>query len=364
MKKVFFLILAVAVFACSKPGYKLTVSLMGAEGKVILEKMESGKLVAKDSAEVKDGVAVLNGAVELPDVYYLSVAGQRGKMILFLENSKINVVGKVDSINYASVTGCVVHDEYDVVNKKIRKISEEYMGYYKQAREADAAGDTAKSKELMNKVDEIYKGVGVLQEEFVKTHPASFATPYFLQSISYEKTATELEQLVNALDPNVAASSTIVALRERIEAMKRVEVGKIAPDFTQNDKDGNPVKMAEVIAKNEYTLLDFWASWCGPCRAENPNVVAVFNAYKEKGFGVFGISLDQDKGKWLEAIEKDQLAWPHVSDLLYWNNSAAKMYAVNSIPANFLVNKQGEIVAKGLHGDDLKAKISELLDKK
>ena len=363
MKKVWFLILTIAVFACTKPGYKLTVNLSGAEGKALLEKREAGKFVGKDSAEFKNGVAVLSGMVEMPDMYYVSVAGKPRKMMLFLENSPITIAGKADSIYLATVTGSKVHDEYNGVNQKIKKISDEYMAIYRQAQEAEKAGDTLKSKDLMAKVDEIYKGVGVLQEEFVKSNPASYATPYFLQSISYEKSAGELEQLIMALDPKVAATPSIVALKERVEKMKTVEVGKTAPDFTQNDQQGNPVKLSDIYSKNEYTLVDFWASWCGPCRGENPNVVAVFNAYKDKGFGVFGVSLDRDKEKWLQAIETDHLTWPHVSDLKYWENEAAKLYAVNSIPANFLLNKSGEIIAKGLRGEGLKAKIAELLDK-
>jgi peroxiredoxin len=364
MKRILFLILAVVVFGCTKPGYKLTVTLTGAEGKAILEKREAGKFVGTDSADFKKGVAVLSGVVVMPDMYFLSVAGKRAKMIVFLENSPISVNGKADSLNVATVTGSKVHDEFTAIEKKKEKIYKEYREVYKQANDAKTAGDTVRSKELMAKVEEIYKGVGVIEEDFVKNNPGSYAAPYFLQRISYEKSAAELEKLLSTLDPKLASSQTIVALKDRVEKMKTVEVGKNAPDFTQNDTLGNPVKLSDVYSKNEYTLVDFWASWCGPCRGENPNVVAVYNAYKDKGFGVFGVSLDRDKDKWLSAIEKDKLTWPHVSDLKYWENAAAKLYAVNSIPANFLLNKKGEIIGIGLRGDKLKAKIAELLDKK
>ncbi|NQU87519.1 MAG: TlpA family protein disulfide reductase [Mariniphaga sp.] len=144
--------------------------------------------------------------------------------------------------------------------------------------------------------------------------------------------------------------------------MKTVAVGMTAPDFTQNDTEGNPLSFSDVYSANEYTLVDFWAAWCGPCRAENPNVVAVYNDYSEKGFTVFGVSLDQTKEDWLQAIEDDGLTWQHVSDLAYWNNAAAKLYAVNTIPSSLIVDKQGKIIAKNLRGEDLRAKISELLD--
>jgi peroxiredoxin len=151
-------------------------------------------------------------------------------------------------------------------------------------------------------------------------------------------------------------------LKERIEKLKTVAVGQVAPDFTMNDSDGNPVKFSDIYKQNEYTLLDFWAAWCGPCRQENPNIVAVYNDYKDKGFSVFGVSLDRDRDAWLKAIDDDNLTWPHVSDLAYWNNSAAQLYAVNSIPSSLIVDKNGKIIAKNKRDEELRETVSELLD--
>jgi peroxiredoxin len=137
-----------------------------------------------------------------------------------------------------------------------------------------------------------------------------------------------------------------------------VSVGQPAPEFTLNDPDGNPIAISSFRGK--YLLIDFWASWCGPCRRENPNVVTVYNDFNDKGFEIIGVSLDRDREKWLGAIESDHLTWPHVSDLQYWDSAAGKLYGINSIPANVLVDRGGIIVARNLHGDDLRKKLQEL----
>ncbi len=364
MKKYFLLILGVALFACTQQkGFKIEVNLDGADGQILLEQRVSGKWVAVDTAEIVNGTAVLEGEVEFPGAYYISNAGQRAKALVFVENSKMKMTGKADSIYFAEVTGSNTHDEYKVADDKIKKISEEYMAVYQDSRKAAAEGDTAKANELMNKVEELYNSSNSVQEDFVKGNPASYATPYFLSRIQYEKDADELDALLSALDPKLDKVQTVIELKEKVEKMKQVAVGQIAPDFVQNDADGNPVKFSDIYSTHELTLLDFWASWCGPCRRENPNVVAVYNEFKNDGFTVFGVSLDKEKDDWLKGISDDNLTWTHVSDLAYWDNAAAKIYAVSSIPQNLLINKKGEIVAKNKREDELRKAVADILGK-
>lgn len=363
MKKYFVLILGIALFACSQQpaGFKINVNLEGADGQVVLEERKDGAFVGIDTADVVDGVAVLEGSVEEPSMYYLSIVGQRAKAMLFVENADMSVTGKADSINFVSITGSKTNDEYKALNDQLKSIQEEYMGLYQESMQANAAGDTAKGAELMAKVEELYESTGTIQEDFVKNNPGSYVTPVILNSIQYGKEPTELEAMVNALEPKIQETQLIVDLKEQIEKMKSVAVGQTAPDFTQNDAEGNPVKFSDIYSQNELTLVDFWASWCGPCRRENPNVVAVFNEFNGKGFTVFGVSLDRDKDNWLKAIEDDNLTWQHVSDLAYWNNEAAKLYAVRSIPASLLVDKTGKIVAKDKRGDELRETVAGFL---
>lgn len=364
MKKVLFFIAAVALFACSRQekGFEITVNLEGAEGQILLEKRGASQWIPVDTADIVDGTAVLKGEVVVPEDHYLSVMGQRAKTILFVENTEMTVSGNAENLEQITVTGSKTHDEYNQVNKRIQEIGEEYMALYQQARESAAAGNEEQATQLMQQVEVLYESTNTMQADFVRNNPGSYAAPYFLSRVQYGMEVEELDKLVSALDPKLNEVPSIVALKERIEKLKTVAVGQIAPDFTMNDPDGNPVKFSEIYKKNEYTLLDFWAAWCGPCRQENPNIVAVYNDYKDKGFSVFGVSLDRDRDAWLKAIDDDNLTWDHVSDLAYWNNEAAQLYAVNSIPSSLIVDKNGRIVAKNKRGEELRETISELLD--
>lgn len=364
MKKLAVFIIAIAFFACSqqKEGFEIRVELEGAEGQVLLEKRGESNWIPVDTAEIVEGVAVLKGKVEAPEDHYISLLGQRAKTIVFVENADMMVTGKVDSLANVDVSGSATHDEYSRVNQQMQEIGDEYMAIYQQAREASAQGDTTRAQQLMEEVNELYESTTTLQADFVRSHPGSYASPFFIERVQHGLELDELDELVNSLDPKLESVPAIVALKERIEKLKTVAVGKTAPDFTMDDTEGNPVTFSDVYSQHEYTLLDFWAAWCGPCRQENPNIVAVYNEFKDDGFYVFGVSLDREKEAWLRAIDDDNLTWAHVSDLSYWNNAAAQMYAVNSIPSSLIVDKNGKIIAKNKRGDELRETVEELVN--
>ncbi|HYQ55741.1 MAG TPA: TlpA disulfide reductase family protein [Draconibacterium sp.] len=362
MRKLLIALLSVVLFACSQQkGYKISVQIDGAEGEVTLGKAVGGQLVGVDTAVFVNGVAVLEGEVEYPEMLYMSLNGGSARKSIFVENTEMSVTGKIDSIDAIIVSGSTTHNEYKSLNDEMSKIAEEYMAVYQEARKASVNGDTAQVNILMNQVEEIYGSIFKLQEDFIREHPASYVTPSLLAQIEPEMDGEKLAELVSSLDPKLEQLPVIIEIKNRIEKMKILAVGKIAPDFTQNDTEGNPVKFSDIYSKNELTLIDFWAAWCGPCRAENPNVVSTYQKYKDQGFGVLGVSLDQDKAAWLKAIEDDGLTWNHVSDLAYWNNAAAELYAVRSIPASFLVDKNGKIVAKNKRGEELQKTVESFL---
>ena len=362
MSKLFAIVLMALAFGCTKPGgYQIEVVLDGATGKVFLEQREGRNFVPSDTAEIVDGVALLTGNVEFPDIYYLNVEGMNQRAVLFVENTKMKVTGHVDSLQLIKISGSPVNDEYQAIKAELDKDNEAGMAKYQEYQKALQTGDTVNAPRIMEEVRAIFEGQEKKIHDFVRNNPASWVTPMFLTQLQAGMEVAELDSLVSALDPKLSVVPAVITLKERIVKLRAVAIGQIAPDFVQNDKDGNPVKLSDIYSQNEYTLVDFWAAWCGPCRQENPNVVAVFNDYKGKGFGVFGVSLDQDRDRWLKAIEDDKLTWPHVSDLKYWQNEAATLYGISSIPANILVDKSGKIIARNLRAQGLRDKVAELL---
>jgi thiol-disulfide isomerase/thioredoxin len=196
-------------------------------------------------------------------------------------------------------------------------------------------------------------------QDFATTNNKTVVSPFLVIRNSWQFDLPELEALVSKMDTSLNRSQYLMLLQKRVAILKSVEVGQVAPDFTMNDSLGKPVTLSSL--KGRIVLVDFWASWCGPCRAENPNVVKAYQAYSTKGFEILGCSFDQNREKWIKATKDDHLTWMHVSDLKGWANAAGKLYGINSIPANVLLDKDQKIIARNLRGEDLMNKLAEVL---
>lgn len=283
----------------------------------------------------------------------------------FLEKGDIVVTGK-DSIATADITGSMVNDDNKDLKAQLKVITDKAKQITLEGQKATA--EQQRSAAFQNAMQAKYK---VLQNQqktvlknFITSHPTSYISLLALSSVSGPTPdVAEIGPLYDLLSDDLKKTEGGKQLKLSIDALRLTEIGALAPDFTQDDVNGTPVRLSSFRGK--YVLIDFWASWCGPCRQENPNVVKIYNKYKGKGFTVLGVSLDRPDGKaaWLAAIKNDGLTWTQVSDLKYWSNLAATLYGVQSIPQNFLIDPQGKIVAKGLRGDDLDTTLEKLLGK-
>lgn len=347
--------------ACgSQPGYKLSGTIEGVtDATVYLQQRIDKEYISIDSVSATDGTFEFNGKVEIPDVYYISITGKRGRAMIFLENSGIDLTVHADTLWTPEINGSTVHDEYVAYQESLEAIYDKLGVLWEEYKAAGTAGDTAIASELETTMDEVYEGVGKAQSSFIDDNPSSFVAPFVVQSLHYGKEAGEIEELLNKLDPALEATTLVSSMRKRVEVLKKVAIGEIAPDFIQEDQDGNPVQLSSL--RGNYLLIDFWAAWCGPCRRENPNIVSAYNKFHDKGFDILGVSLDDSKGNWLRAIGDDRLTWNHVSDLKGWSNEAAQMYGISSIPGSLLLDPDGRIIAKNLRGKELHAELEKLL---
>ncbi|MFA7583140.1 MAG: TlpA disulfide reductase family protein [Proteiniphilum sp.] len=327
MKKyLLFLVTAFVAFSCNdKNNLNVTGHTEGVEsGTVYLQKFRNKFFFVIDSAEIVNGQFSFSKNVELPEIYGLSLDTLKGSFLVFFDENPATVA--LDSSrNYrnSKITGSELHDLYAA---------------YKEQR-------------------------SVAIDSFIQQHPASLVSAYALyRDFSYRLSPDEIRYNIQLLDSSLWNTPYVQQLEELIPTLEEVAVGNPAPDFRVNNSEGTAVNFSDHIGKNKYLFLDFWASWCGPCRRENPNIVSAYQKYKDKGFDIFAVSLDRDRESWLAAIEKDSLTWTQVSDLQLWDSGPAKLYGVRAIPANFLIDEHGIIVAKNLKGEDLHKTLEELLN--
>lgn len=368
MKKLLYLLLASLLLAsCNTEQkdvakkYTLNISLDTiVDGYAYLQKRQDGEWLKLDSVTSTDGKYIMSGEIAYPGMHYIYLKGIKRNVPIFLDEGDIVVSVSNEDYDATTITGSAAQDEYDQFLAETGVFDDEMGEIYNMYKVARDSGDVEKQDMLEKQLDEIYEKQQQFIKDYVLEHNTSVASPFITNRNSYSWTVQELENVVNNFDPALAVLPDYTTLSDRIVVLKRVDIGQPLVDFSMKDTNDVNVSLAEV-SKGKYMLVDFWASWCGPCRAENPNIVACYNDFHEKGFDVLGVSFDNNRDKWIAAIHKDGLTWNHVSDLQYWDNAAGKLYGVRSIPSSVLLDKDGTIIAKNLRGEELRKKLEELM---
>lgn len=375
MKNLVSALFVLSMLACSGPKQKDGFIIKGKIGglrqnEAYLLTYKDGAAVTLDSSviDTRKGTFRLHGRVETPDLMYIAFP-DGSEIEVFIENAMINIEG--DRIQNAVISGSRSNDEYtsykvgrDSVERAFIGQQAEYDSVLLKYSTARKAGNEAETRSLYDQLVKIESLPEARLKEynlaFVKNHGSSFVAPVILwDELAWSMDAPEMDPLVKGFDTSIQKSGYVVLLNKRIETLKKVAVGSPAPDFIMEDTLGHPQKLSSFFGK--VLLVDFWASWCGPCRRENPNILAAYKQFNRKGFDIVGVSLDNSKARWIKAIEDDKLTWHQLSDLQKWNNAASKLYGIRSIPSNLLLDKNGTIIAKNLMGDDLTNKLRELL---
>ena len=311
-------------------------------------------------SSVSDSVAVRNGkfkwSKDIPEPQKIYIMFPDRYFEFFAEAGNISITGKADAIDGLKVTGSSLQDESNAYEKSLKDISDQESPLYQKWGKVSKEEQIA----LEKKVDELREQRRTRTTQYIKTHPKSFLSLSLVADRAMMGAYDVVKSSFDLLDPSLQNSANGKFIVKRLDILKRSALGEAMLNFTQNNTDGKPVRFSDFTGK--YVLVDFWASWCRPCRGENPNVLAAYKKYKDKNFTVLGVSLDEDGEKWKKAIKDDAMPWTQVSDLKGWKNEVSTYYGIQGIPSTLLIDPQGKIIAKDLRGASLNEKLAALFD--
>ena len=371
MKKITLIVAAaLTTFACNQlkdNEFIINGDANGVENgkKVFVEIQTETGSVVKDTGVVENGKFELKGITEGIDLGFVRIENEQISLPLILEEGKIEINIVKDSLHKSTLGGTPNNDKFQKFNTESRAISEKVAKFEKdngpEMQKAQMSNDTVTINKLLKEYKKFQNEMNDYSKKFIKENPDAYLSVLLLENFLMRQylTPEEIKSYFEGLDKDVKETKSGKKIKTALDSMSAIVIGKPAPNFSAPSPEGKTISLKESLGK--VTIIDFWASWCGPCRAENPNVVALYNEFHPQGLNIIGVSLDKDAAKWKEAIAKDGLIWPHVSNLKFWEDPIAKQYNVQSIPATFILDEKGNIVAKDLRGEELRAKVAALL---
>ncbi len=322
---------------------------------------DNNQLITIDSATVRGGKFTFEGGpAEGPELHYIFFGQGQENIPVIVENGEIEVSAQRDSLGFAKIGGTLQNELFYDFLKGSRILGRKASSMNQDMRVAQSNRDTVMMNSLREEYFELMEEAKGYELDYVKNNPNAVVSALIIYRIltTKAKPMAEVKDLYEALTPEIKASSTGVKIKETLDKEANTSIGSKAPNFSAPSPEGKEVALNDVMGK--VTIVDFWAAWCKPCRAENPNVVKVYNKYKDQGLSILGVSLDRNANDWKKAIADDGLTWHHVSNVQYFDE-IAKLYNVDAIPATFILDENGIIVAKDLRGPSLDQKIGELL---
>lgn len=367
MRKILGIFVAISIFSCQedKTANNTTGTIQGVEDGTqifVISLGENNQPIPVDTAVVKNESFTLDlPKAETPTLNSLRIENIRGNMVFINENEPLTMEVYKDSVRASVVSGGKNNTLLYDYSQSMKEFGEKMNNLNNQFMDPANRQNPTAMKDFQQKQEDLKNANATYRKELVENNPNSLVAVLALSDLVNMKSLTtaEIKTLYDGLSDNLKTSPMGKSIESQLQVASVTAVGSKAPQFSGPTPTGETLALKDAMGK--VTLVDFWASWCKPCRKENPNIVRIYKKYHDKGLNIVGVSLDKSKEKWLQAIEADQLTWNHISNLKFWQDPIAQMYNVRSIPAAFLLDENGMIVGKDLRGQALEDKIAEFL---